>query len=401
GMTVSEMRLVARINPKSDPTGIIAGDDTACCMPFGSGKNTVYTFNLNTGQFTLQLEREGNRPRTIAQSVLTKDRDSGKSVPELVSQILHGHKHITEVLGPEIMQEGTAVAACDNVEVAPNYMESRYLDAIKIIYTDFFRKYMARYGTEQNLETEKVVVGLGYSDALQNLKREPNTYVPLAPVSYSDKLGEMVGKLDLTTDTSAVRCDVREIMVGEARKNPAIEVCGVSYLTYEDTHSVSWLEGKAYQDNPGFIENFHNMENGLIAKDIANEHFDRPNMSLKYSQEGRVFGYLMAWEGKMNSSHSGEPVVYIADLAVEPGNRMAGGRLVHAFGDLYKENYIKNGHLPAIVGEFREDTSYKLVKKHLQKLTQRLGVEFEITELGTEQRNGERMHRLVIRPKAA
>ena len=52
-------------------------NDTACCMPFGSGKNNVYTYNPVCSLFTVQ-KKIGDKWRTIAQSVLTKDIDVKK-----------------------------------------------------------------------------------------------------------------------------------------------------------------------------------------------------------------------------------------------------------------------------------------------------------------------------------
>ncbi len=59
-----------RVNYKSDPQAVLAGNDTSCCMPFGSGKNNNYMINPTIALFTLEEER-GNRWRTIAQSVMT------------------------------------------------------------------------------------------------------------------------------------------------------------------------------------------------------------------------------------------------------------------------------------------------------------------------------------------
>ncbi len=62
----SGLRLVAEIHRKSDPLAVVAGDDTASCMGFGTGKNNVYMFNPNDALFTVRLVREDGTSRTIA-----------------------------------------------------------------------------------------------------------------------------------------------------------------------------------------------------------------------------------------------------------------------------------------------------------------------------------------------
>ena len=78
----------------------------------------------------------------------------------------------------------------------------------------------------------------------------------------------------------------------------------------------------------------HNMENGLIAKDINNNFKKRKNLSLKYENEqGKILGYLFAYEGEDNEN----PIIYITDLAADPESKMAGGRLINEFLKLYKK----------------------------------------------------------------
>ena len=91
---VKTREFVARISRKSDPEGAIAGDDTVNCMPFGDGKNTVYTFNPNTAQFVVRLVKGDGKERTIAQSVLTKDMDVKVPIPDLVAKLQQEGEHL-------------------------------------------------------------------------------------------------------------------------------------------------------------------------------------------------------------------------------------------------------------------------------------------------------------------
>lgn len=140
----------------------------------------------------------------------------------------------------------------------------------------------------------------------------------------------------------------------------------------------------------------HNIENGLIAKDINNAAKDRPNMSLKYTDAGgRVRGYILAYEGEAE----GEKVIYISDLATDKESPMAGGRLVQAFAQTYQREYLAKGNFVPIYAEAREQTSYKLISRQLERLGKELGTEFELEELETYAKGEETMHPVIIRPR--
>lgn len=405
-----EQIFVAKINRKSDPDGVLAGNDTACCMPFGEGKNTVYTFNPNVTLFTLQVERSDRTRRTIAQSVLTKDKDIGIRIPEIIDQLKQIGEHLTEVVSEDILKKSPAYLACDNVEVARNYQESEYTVAIEAVYRDFFTEYMSRFGQTQGFRTEKVIIGQGYSDALTHLPSAPNTYAPLAPVGYSDKTGERVFILDLKQEGTELHKKVTTFDI-PSRQDIPVSTRGVSYLTFEDTLPVAYLEGKVYSDNQSLLVYLHNIENGLIAKDINNAAKGRPNMSLKYTDvNGYTKGYILAYEGSL-SDHgdryedeeyetargTGEPIIYIADLAADKENKTAGGRLIQAFTELYKKNYLEKGKLIPIFAQARETTTYKIIQKQLEKLGHDLGISFKLEELPVYQSGHDTMHPVIIR----
>lgn len=409
------LELEARIGDKSDPEAILAGNDTASCMPFGSGKNNVYMFNPNVGQMVLRLKRDGQAPRTIAQSVLTKDRDIGKSIPEVDKLLTAGNEEATAILGPDILEAKQAIIACDNVEVAPNYRSGQFPDAITRAYQDFFQEYIQHYGTEQNLNSEEVVIGTGYSDTLGKLSLKKNTYAPLAPVGYSDNAGEHVYSLPLGSVKIPGAAEILEKRIERIEATvPTGKPPGssrVEYLTYEDSLATAYLEGKAYGDNKALMENLSKLENTLIAKDIANTTKDRPNLSLaNRSDAGHMRGYMIAYEGKYQGGQSektqllgrGEAMIYIADFAVENPGQLDGARaaveLLDSFIELYKTNYLDKQNPLPIYAYARENTSYRLITRQLTELSKRLNVPLQLIEGEPYKMGGETMRTLLIRP---
>jgi hypothetical protein len=266
---------------------------------------------------------------------------------------------------------------------------------------------------------------------LGELPKEPNHYIPLAPLSYSDKLGAEVCVLDVkqnATPHSETKLKAGEIKVdrGYLEKDPGFKDKRLHSLTFRDALAVSYLEGKAYADNKTLIENLHNMENGLIAKDLNNAIKGRPNLSLKFVDEkGSMRGYMLCYEGRYGQMgapmrdeegneidenanghettegepNRGEPILYVSDLARQPGHEGAGAAIVTGFLELYAREYLLKGSPIPIYAEFREQTSYKFVTRKLADLNKALGVELTAHELGTTERGGDTLHRVVIRPK--
>lgn len=393
----------AKINLKSDPNGVVAGNDTACCMPFGSGKNNVYTFNPNCVLFTLQKKNFDKTWRTIAQSVLTKDVNIKKNVSGVV-QAMRDETHLNDVIPDEILHQQQSVIACDNIEVSPNFKGND--TTISAIYRDFFNEYIKKYGKEDNFDNTKVVIGQGYTDAMTNLPNAENTFVPRAPVGYSDKLGKSVYLLALGENQPKSTIIDLPIFSREVKTDTVLEQekqvsefdlpKGVSELTFEDSLPVAYIEGKAYKDNKNLIEYLHNMENALIAKDVNNEAKHRPNMSFKYEDnEGKMHGYILAYEGKVDKKN--ENVVYVSDLASD-GNQRAGGSLILGFTEAYKYNYIDKDNLISIYAQMREKTSYAIITKQLEKLSAGTGIKFEIKELKSYEVGGDTMHQVLIKP---
>src|SRR3989339_898654 len=405
--TVETVNYRAKINLKSDPDGVVAGNDTACCMPFGSGKNNIYTFNPVCSLFTIQQERGDGTWRTVAQSVLTKDKDIKKNISEVMKQMTDPEKPpIGSVLSEDVLNQGESILACDNVELTPNVKGHKLTEAqVELIYRDFMAEYLARYAKQDNLATNQVVIGQGYSDSLTHLPQIPNTYAPSAPVGYSDKTHEKVYQLTPKLAEGIKKQVIESDLPGGKKAELITGQRGVSYLTFEDTLPVAFIEGKAYHDNQTLIQYLHNMENALIAKDISNVSKDRPNMSLKHTgEDGRIQGYMLAYEGRMNEdeeegSEKVEPIIFVSDIASDLKHPGTGGALMRAFLEQYRQNYISKGNFVPVYAQAREKTSYAIIKSKLKKYGEEVGLELEMEELGTYQEGDDTMHQIIIRVK--
>lgn len=407
----TNMRLIAEIHRKSDPIAVLAGDDTVSCMGFGTGKNNIYMFNPNDAQFTVRIVNQEGKVRTIAQSVLTKDKDVKQSVSKIVESMDGNQKvHVHDLLSTEALRSSPSIVAADNIEVHPKYTGLDHQMALEAVYADFFNQYLQKFGEEQNLRTDKVVIGVGYTDVMKGLPQEPNTYVPQAPVAYSDKLGDTVYRLDMNrhSEWTATPTKIEVTERSKANQEKPTTIQGVAPLTFEDTLPVSWLEGKAYQDNPAMIEGLHNMENSLIAQAINNTATGRPNMSLKYtSPDGTAQGYLVAYEGKFGEGENQSRVVFVSDYSTDrtigrnglPKAGRAGGKLLQAFMDTYKTEYLDKGDITPVLANAREETSYKLLVDNLKLISKRIGYDFDVQEVGTHNYGTSVMHDILIVPR--
>ncbi|MBX9877268.1 MAG: hypothetical protein K2Y22_02310 [Candidatus Obscuribacterales bacterium] len=399
-------KLVAEIHKKSDPLAVVAGDDTASCMEFGSGKNNVYMFNPNNALFTIRLERPDGTQRTIAQSVLTKDLDVRELVPSIVEKMRKGEP-VLNIFPEEGLRNGKAVIAADNVEVHPNYKSETYKTALEAVYRDFFGRYMELYGEKENLQSDKIIVGLGHGDALESLPKEENTYLPQAPVAYSDKIHDKVSRLSLIApQTNAVKASVPAQMVRSITSNSKEQA--ITELTFQDTLPLSHLESKIYQEVPTLTQGLIDLENTLIAKDINNVAKGRPNLSFKYTDKaGKIRGYLLAYEGKVEMYGSEKPAIYIEDFAsdsyLEPTKQGepdgVGGKMLLRFIKSYKQNYLDKGNMMPLFMNARGTTSYALLMKHIGSFGRKYGYSFEMKEADTRENGSNTMHDVLITPK--
>jgi len=334
------VKIIAQVHKKSDPMAVIAGDDTACCMAFGTGKNNVYIFNPGIGMFTV------------------------RKIPESVKEnILGGKTYLT----------------CDNIELARNY--SGMVPSLRDVYRKFFKEYLSRdENTSIDLESDQIIIGKGYSDVRFSEEKE-NTYLPVVPPSYSDNLQKDSFYINLG---------------GESGETEISRKSGVSELSFEDSLSVAVIENEAYSDNEKMQEGLARMMNQIITTQIYNSRNNRPNMSKKYvNEKGKMESYLIAYEFGSDDNKS----LYIEDIASRKGSGFSTGKMLMEFIGDYKRNYLEKGDFLPITASARDTTSYRLLVKQLDKIGERLGMRFVMVEEGTSGRGGELMHDIIIRPE--
>jgi FtsZ-interacting cell division protein YlmF len=401
----------AVINLKSDPNGVVAGNDTACCMPFGSGKNNIYTFNPICSLFTVRrlvsVDENGKKQwKTVAQSVLTENIDIEKNISGVIDKLNQSDVHMHDIVDDQALLDKPGVITCDNIEVEHNFeSKAGSFNILKHIYLDYFKEYIKRFAKTHNLDENRVIVGLGSTDANISYDRIENTYAPKAPVGYSDNLHNKAMLLDLSKYQGSNMFASRDVRIQEKKakikEQEQIDLPkGVTELTFKDSIPVAYIEGKAYKDNQKLIEYLHNMENALIAKDVYNTYKGKPNMSFKYTGSDRkMHGYILAYEGKMDKEDKdSKDIVYVSDLASD-GNLRAGGSLILAFAEAYKKHHIDKNNIIPILAQFREKTSYQIIAKQLEKLTKDTGIEFETEELDSYKVGDDTMHEVIIRKK--
>lgn len=380
-----------RIHPKSSPEGALAGNDTACCMFFGSGKNNIYMYNPNCAQLTVEI-KSGDRYRTIAQSVLTLDQNIGAYVGSIATMIGQTGKKASDVLPESVLGHDELFLTCDNIELAKNGIVPQ--EVIAEIYRQFLAQYLKQVSFGRSINPDRVIVGGAYTE-ISGLDLAENTYLPLAPVGYSDNAGDSCLVLNMAKDKTpqGSRLSMSDFKLAEGKEAIDFNGRGIQPLTFADSLAVGYLESKAYSENESLITHLHNMENGLIAKDIANAHKGRPNLSFKHvDSSGKMDAYILAYEGRDN----GEPVIYISDLASSRDNPQGVGRMLVAFLQAYKTEHPDKGDPFPITMEARHSTSYPLLMNNLDFIKRILGAEVEVRENGESDSGGEIMHNVKL-----
>ena len=153
--------LVARVHAKSDARGIVCGDATNCCMPYGDYKNDDYMYRPDTAYFSVSLARDGAE-HMVAQSVLVGGEPSDKKQSEAGA-----------------MRQWNTLAF-DNVEVA--HMYEKLVPEIAKIYKQVIA---------QCWQDKTLIMGTSYNDD-RELVREMgelvrNSYRPInGELEYSD-----------------------------------------------------------------------------------------------------------------------------------------------------------------------------------------------------------------------
>ncbi len=350
-------RYKVRMLPKSEPQSIMTGNEAPTCMEFGSGKNNIYMFNLNTVFVDVSkrvVDEKGNeRDRILATSVVTVDRRIPVLVPQVVAAVKKAvdagrieDLDLSEVLGKDFLDTVSkgAFIACDNVEGAAEAIIRGekgvdFDNVVKAAYKKYFEGYLKKHprtGRGRRIERGKVVIGTSYSDFLRTLeKEESNYYVMQAPVGYSDKRDKTVKVLDLNA----------------GRAEEAVELNGVVPLSYEDTLVVAYIENATYRGTP-YKSHLAGVEMELMGAQYneALRGDRRKNLSLGYFENGKLLGYVIAYVGL--DKEKKEELVYISDIAVvkEARHQGVGAKLltklfaqdVQDVSRMFRERYHKD-----------------------------------------------------------
>jgi len=382
-ITKNFIEIIAQVHQKSDPMAVIAGDDTACCMAFGTGKNNVYMFNPSIGMFTVRIVRGNGDSRTIAQSVLTLDQDVGTDASKLEDVFVRDPKSIKPDIKEKILRNDEFYLVCDNIEVAPNY--SKLVPKIKEVYKGFFSAYLSeKNNVSKPVNKEKIVIGTGYSD-ISGWDTMPNHFVPVAPPSYSDNVHSesFYSQLNTKSDTKG--------------NSSEVVTTGVTELGVEDSLQVAVIESEAYSDNKSLQEGLVRMMNRIIAVQVFNARNNRPNMCLKYvGDDNSTKAYMVAYE-RANTKEDRH--LYIEDFASRKGEGLGAGRILRSLIEKYKENYIDKGDIIPIVMEARDQTSYQLLKRQIDRISEMLGIKLVEDEIEQNLVGTDTMHSIILRPQ--
>jgi hypothetical protein len=372
GMKVETVTFQATVHPKSAPAAATAGDETQCCMPFGSSKQNDYMTQPNVAHFTVQ-KLHGGRERTVAQSVLTKDIDLCTSYPDFLSD---DRQNFLAHVAPD--RRATRVIAADNVEINHNGRNPKDIAALIGVYRSFFKANTTQYGSQADVATSFLVVGKDFSDALTELPDVPNTYAPQNLLEWSDKTNRTVGKLDLDTDAHAITVRLTPIETAQPTGSAPPLRHSIRYLTYQDLPEVTHVVA---QSHPAAVnpERVQKLQNLLQGKDIANAVRERPNLSIGVGNANRLSGYLIAFEGTI-PDRTERPIV-IAETGTVPKGAYAAGALLKTFTDLYRENYATKGHLPPVIIPAAGLPSEAFVKRAAERMAKSLGVIQQIAQV--------------------
>jgi len=374
-------------------------------MQFGSGKTTSYMFNPNCVPFLIERLDSAASRRTVAHSLLTVNIDVGIDVPQVMPCLDGTTKEL-----PGGVEFGTnRFLVCDSIDYNPNYFStpSQAL-VLQQVYQDFMFRYLQALpqalADGHPIAKDRVIISESYPGpfAQSSLSTEPNRFVPLAPPTYSDNLGARCYTL---VPKPSLQPICHGALPPFGASSPA-EWQPITELTYRDTLPVSLIEGSAYRDEPELVEGVSALGNTLIAKDIANSARSLPNLSLKYvSPTGQVRGYIIAYEGRPDSSvqlalrELGLPddrILHVEDFATINRRGVEGGKLLIELCNRFNDHYVTTGDAVPLYVEARDETSFALLNKNLNRIATRLGKKLVLTSLGEFHIGQACMHRTLI-----
>jgi hypothetical protein len=276
------------------------------------------------------------------------------------------------------------------------------------------KSYFAAYGEffsreRQTFNTRKVIAGAMGVEAdvakRTGLSTEPNHYVSVPGLSYSDKYGGAVVSIPLKHRNE---CEV--MVTGEPDLKPyyphdvELKRNGVIYLRPEHSAAVYYLNNRGFQDSP-YAESESSIVNTLVGQEVANCIKGRPSLSMGLLRPTTVnngsesapalSAYILANETTItpefvaefgsDSGQVGERVIYLDEWVADPGisSESTKGLATHAkllteWLRVVEEHYPQKGETIKIVTAARESTSLPIIKKTLE----RRGLEHAVEDIG-------------------
>lgn len=368
------LEIRARVGLKSDPSMIVAGNDTASCMPFGDGKTNVYSWGPVFAQFVVERKNEDGEWRTMAQSVLSLDFDAGRPAEEVIKGLRNGER-LPELVPLEAFAAPPRLV-CDNIEPSPNDIAAGRANIIEAAYIKFMRSYLAERAKGLGIDPALVIVGKEsyLNQDRWSFKKIDNTFVPLAPLSYTDNSG--LEAYSIETGLTAEVPSPRE---------------GVSTVTAADIMPMAFLEAKNYADNPDLVFGLYDRQHRIVGASIAAEKHGDPKLSfISRDAKGVPVGYIIGYLDRTTDA----PEVFIDDMAVDRSRNILAAKhamkLLDAFLEGYANHYRESGQpFPPIYAQMRETTSYRLLTRQAETLSKKFGLAIEIVEEGESSLGGE------------
>jgi len=391
----------AEVLPHSDPRYATIGDDTSCCMAFGSGKQVVYMWYPQCGAMTLSFRHEGQTPdeaRIAVQSVLTMNMDVGRFLGGGKALVIREEDQISqnktkeperislvEALGDDFLerlyQGDNFVVVADNAEGQTNFIKRLMANddnVVPNVYRQFFEAYREANPWFAGMP---VNIGVGYSDYCKSLKTTDNHVVPLGLVSYSDNTGKKSYSL----------LEREDVGPPESRK------VGIQSLDWRHALATAYIEEKAYGDNLDIASDLTTNQKILVAAGIAAQKFETKPTTIGYfDDDGVLRGHVLAFPAKDYSRFgetNDEIKLYVHEIAILPEyqGRKIGMQLIQ--GLLERVNSDEKLRQMPIVMKAREGTSYPIIKKYADKF------DFEITNDRETEMGGESFHIIELRRK--
>ena len=368
--------MTAKISPKSDPNNRFNGFNCDS-LAEGHGKKVVAMFNPYCSDFCIY---QGEPDPKVDNLKVTSRVTLNRAIPHNFNSLLDKAKKTTtyaiaELFGEEFedyKDPKEYVITMDNIEADANF-GNKHAIAIRKIYEDFFSEYIEQHPVSPNgipLNTSKFYSGISHNKINILTKREENQTLPVFMNSYTDNAQSqsLVGELHAGTQAEKVK------------KN------WIHPLSIEDVDQISYLEGKIYPET--MKHHLGNLQHEITASFLNNQLKGRANLSFAwYDDKGKVRGYLLAYQGKMED---GRAWIYLSDFAIDKQARGHSGlEMIRHWIQQVKEHYPG---MPVFT-RARETTSYRMLKALVEKYG------YEITESKKVRDAGENFYWITMEEK--